>query len=542
VHRWTPLVAICTGTFMLLVDITIINVALPDVAADLRTTFDELQWVVDAYALSLAALVLGAGSLADLYGRRRIYLLGLLLFALASLACGLAPDAGVLVAARALQGIGGAAMLATTIALINTSYQGPQRGVAFGVWGAVSGAAASLGPILGGALTQLSWRWIFFVNLPLCVLAVVLTLQAVQESRQPGAPRPDVLGIVLFTAGAGGVVLGLVRAGAGGWAAPDARVPLLTGAALLVLWVWVELRRHEPMLDVRLFRSRSFTGIMAGAALLSGAFAANIYISLWLQSVLGLSPLLTGVIFLPLALSSLVVSAAIGGTIERIPPRFVVGIGLLLTGVGELLLVRVDAGGNWGVLVSGFTVLGVGVGLATPTLASAALASVPPERSGMASGAVNTARQLGFALGVAALAGVFTARAADVLQAGGAADPSGTAVGLSAGQAGRLMGAADDGVRGPFADLIGSAFALGLREVVLACGLAGLLGGVLVIWLVRAPAPQPREAAVRRGRHRAPVRRDVRSVFIRSTGRHVSGGHRTGAAVVVPLAEADAPV
>jgi predicted MFS family arabinose efflux permease len=281
---------------------------------------------------------------------------------------------------------------------------------------------------------------------------------------------------------------------------------------------------------------------MAGAALLSGAFAANIYISLWLQSVLGLSPLLTGVIFLPLALSSLVVSAAIGGTIERIPPRFVVGIGLLLTGVGELLLVRVDAAGNWGVLVSGFTVLGVGVGLATPTLASAALASVPPERSGMASGAVNTARQLGFALGVAALAGVFTARAADVLQAGGAADPSGTAVGLSAGQAGRLIGAADDGVRGPFADLIGSAFALGLRDVVLACGLAGLLGGVLVIWLVRAPAPQPREAAVRRGRHRAPVRRDVRSVFIRSTGRHVSGGHRTGAAVVVPLAEADAPV
>src|SRR3978361_984556 len=168
VRKWSPLVAICTGTFMLLVDVTIVNVALPDMAADLTTTYSQLQWVVDIYALALAALVLGAGPLADLSGRRRIFLGGLVLFALSSLACGLAPNAGFLIAARGIQGIGGAAMFATTIALINSTYEGRDRGTAFGVWGAVVGAAAAIGPILGGALTELSWRWIFFVNLPTC--------------------------------------------------------------------------------------------------------------------------------------------------------------------------------------------------------------------------------------------------------------------------------------------------------------------------------------------------------------------------------------
>jgi hypothetical protein len=281
---------------------------------------------------------------------------------------------------------------------------------------------------------------------------------------------------------------------------------------------------------------------MAGAVLFSGAaFSANLYISLWLQSVLGFSPLVTGVLFLPLALASLVVSAAIGRAIQQVPPRFIVGGGLLLVGVGELTLVGLHAGGNWGVLVYGFTILGVGVGLVTPTLASAALASVPRERSGMASGAMNTARQLGFALGVAALGSVFTARAADVLAAGGVADPSGTAVALSGGQAGRLVGEADDGVRAAFADLLGSAFALGLRDVVLACALAGFLGGVLVIWLVRAPAPQPRPATLGRGRHRAPAREGRDPVLLRLNAELPSGRHRPGRAVLPAPAEAEAP-
>src|ERR1700709_1473444 len=337
VRKWLPLVAICTGTFMLLIDITIVNVALPDVATDLGTTFGQLQWVVDIYALALAALVLGAGSLADLFGRRKLYLIGLVLFALASLASGLAPDAGFLIVARGLQGIGGAIMFATTIALINTSYEGRDRGAAFGVWGATVGASAALGPILGGVLTELSWRWIFFVNLPVSVLAVALTLAAGHEARQPDAPRPDIPGIALFTVGAGGVVFGLVRAASDGWGATDAWGPIAGGLVVLAIWVAVELRRPAPMLDVRLFGSRSFTGIMIGALVLNGAaFAELIYTSLWLQSIGGLSPLQAGCVFIPLSALSFGVAAGAGRILQTKPPRFVLGGGLLLIGGGGL--------------------------------------------------------------------------------------------------------------------------------------------------------------------------------------------------------------
>jgi EmrB/QacA subfamily drug resistance transporter len=490
VRKWLPLVAICTGTFMLLVDVTIVNVALPDIATDLGTTFGQLQWVVDIYALALAALVLGAGSLADLYGRRKLYLIGLVLFALASLASGLAPNAGALIAARGLQGIGGAIMFATTIALINTSYSGRDRGTAFGVWGAVVGASAALGPILGGALTEVSWRWIFFVNLPVCVLAVVLTLTAVEEARQPHAPRPDVVGIALFSLGAGSVVFGLVRAAADGWGQPVAWAPIAAGLVVLAVWVLVERRRQDPMLDVRLFRSRSFTGIMLGALLLNGAaFAALIYTSLWLQSIGGLSPLQAGCVFIPLSVVSFLVAGAGGRFLQTLPPRFVLGVGLLLIGAGSLLMALVHADSTWRVLVAGLAVLGAGVGMANPTLASAALAAVPRERSGMASGAVNTARQLGFAIGVAVLGTVFTTGAAAALRDASAPDPSGLASALSAGQAPKILAAADPAARGRLADLVAAGYADGLRDVFLACGVGGIVGGLLVLWLVRAAAP-----------------------------------------------------
>jgi len=490
VRKWLPLVAICTGTFMLLVDITIVNVALPDMATDLGTSFSQLQWVVDVYALALAALVLGAGSLADLYGRRKLYLIGLVLFAVASLASGLAPTAGFLIAARGVQGIGGAIMFATTIALINTCYEGRDRGTAFGVWGAVVGASAALGPILGGALTELSWRWIFFINLPVCVLAVALTLAAIEEARRPNAPRPDVPGIALFTLGAGAVVFGLVRAASDGWSKADAWGPIVGGIVVLAGWIAVELRRTDPQLDVRLFRSRSFTGIMLGALLLNGAaFAELIYVSLWLQSIGHLSPLQAGCVFIPLSVVSFGVAAFAGRVLQTKPPRFVLGGGLLLIGAGALLMTVVDAGSTWRVLVVGLAVLGAGVGMANPTLASAALAAVPRERSGMASGAVNTARQLGFAIGVAALGTAFTTAAASSLRTAGAHSPSTLASALSAGQAQKIIGSAGPQGRARLTDLVGAAYADGLREVFLACGIAGLVGGLLVLLLVRADPP-----------------------------------------------------
>ena len=489
-RKWFPLIAICMGTFMLLVDVTIVNVALPDMARDLQTSFGQLQWVVDVYALALAALVLGAGSLADLFGRRKLYLVGLVLFAAASLASGLAPDAGFLIAARGVQGIGGAIMFATTIALINTSYEGRDRGTAFGVWGAVVGASAAAGPILGGALTELSWRWIFFVNLPVCVLAVAVTLAAVHESRQPHAPRPDVPGIALFTLGAAAVVYGLIRAADDGWGDAHAWGPIVGGLVVLAVWVAVERRLAAPMLDVRLFANRSFTGIMVAALVVNtAAFASLIYISLWLQSIGRLSPLQAGCVFIPLSALSFLVAAVTGRLLQTKPPRFVLAAGLLLIGAGSLLMAVVGADSTWRVLIPGLAVLGAGAGIANPVLASAALAAVPRERSGMASGAVNTFRQLGFAIGIAVLGSVFTARATSVLGDAGTPDASGTASALSGGQAQRIVGAAPAGQRAGLSDLLDSAFAGGLRDVLLVAGAAGVVGSLLVVALVRAAAP-----------------------------------------------------
>jgi predicted MFS family arabinose efflux permease len=265
----------------------------------------------------------------------------------------------------------------------------------------------------------------------------------------------------------------------------------------------VELRRQAPMLDVRLFRSRSFTGIMLAALVLNGAAFANlVYVSLWLQSIGGLSPLQAGCVFIPLSALSFGVAGAGGRYLQTLPPRLVLGGGLILIGAGGLLMAMVGHGSTWRVLVAGLAVLGAGVGMANPTLASAALAAVPRERSGMASGAVNTARQFGFAVGVAVLGTVFTTGAASTLRSAGTADPSGTASALSAGQAPAIIGGAPPQARGGLTDLLGSAYADGLRELFLACGAAGILGGLLVLWLVRAAppshahaAPQPAEAA-----------------------------------------------
>ena len=245
-RKWAPLAAVCLGTFMLLVDVTIVNVALPDMAVNLHTSFSSLQWVIDSYAVALAALLMGLGSLADLRGRRRVYLAGLAVFAAASLASGLAASPGLLIAARAVQGVGGAAMFATTIALLNASYQGRDRGTAFGVWGAVAGGSAAVGPVLGGLLTEtLSWRWIFFVNLPVSAAAIALTLAAFGADRRQATGRFDLAGVLAFTAGAAATTFGLVRASSVGWAADQTIGLIAAGLAAFVVFVLIERRARQ---------------------------------------------------------------------------------------------------------------------------------------------------------------------------------------------------------------------------------------------------------------------------------------------------------
>ncbi|MEU1309097.1 MFS transporter [Streptomyces cinnamoneus] len=501
-RKWQPLVAVCLGAFILLVDVTIVNVALPQMADDLDAGFSSLQWVVDAYALALAALLLAAGSLADRFGHRRLYVAGLAVFALASLACGLAPDAAVLVAARAVQGVGGAAMFATTTALLGATYRGRDRGTAFGVWGAVNGAAAAAGPLLGGLLTQhIGWQAIFLVNLPIAAVAVALTLRVVPADRRapaggPGRPpRLDVPGAVTFTVAAAGLTYGLIRGGEAGWTSPLTLgafgVAALALAAFVVAALRAGRRGRQPLLDLALLRRPSFTGLMGGALLLqAGAFGCLALTSLWLQSLLGLGPVAAGLALAPLAALSFMVSLVAGRYLQRMAPRVPIGVGLLVIAAGMLLLaggMTADAGRS--AVLAGLCVTGVGVGLAIPVLVSAAMGSVPPQRMGMAGGAVNTFRQLGMTLGIAGLGAVFTSRAEKVFEdAHAGLDPHSAASALAGGQARRIVEGAPAGLRAGTERLVHEAFAAGLERVFLCSALAAAAGGLLVLALVRPAA------------------------------------------------------
>jgi EmrB/QacA subfamily drug resistance transporter len=504
-RKWLPLITVCLGTFMLLIDVTIVNVALPDMATDLKTSFGSLQWVVDAYALTLAALVLGTGSIADLIGHRRAYVFGLALFAVSSLACGLAPNSGLLIAARAVQGVGAAAMFATTFALLNSNYTGRDRGTAYGMWGAVAGASAAIGPILGGFLTEgISWRWIFFVNLPVSVLAIALCLTVLKDAHEPVRSRIDFGGMVTFTAAAALATYGLIRANEHGWSAPATWGTLIASAVVLAVFVAVELRTEHAMLDLALLRNPSFVGILvAGLLLTFAAFSAFTYVSIWLQSVLGLSPIQAGLTGLPMSVAAFGVSAAIGRFLHGSRPGPIIGGGLLFIGVGGLISgVLVHGSASWPALIPGFVVVGIGVGLATPTLGSAAMGSVPMQRGGMAAGAVNTARQLGFAFGIAALGSVFATRAQSVLADRHVPHPAAIAQALAGGQAKGLLHAVPGPARGALDSALHAAAVNGVQWSFLVSGLVGVVGGLAVLALVRpaksqpaAPAPEVAAAA-----------------------------------------------
>ena len=493
-RKWLPLVVVCLGTFMLLVDVTIVNVALPDMAKSLSTSFSALQWVVDAYALALAALLLGIGGLADVIGHRRTYVAGLVLFALSSLACGLAPNAGVLITARAVQGIGAAAMFSTTFALLNSGYQRRERGVAYGVWGAVSGAAAAIGPVLGGVLTQgISWNWIFFVNLPISVVAIAVSLRVLPVDEPLVGARVDWAGTAAFTLAAGGLTFGLIRAGVAGWGSWTSWGPMVVAALALSVFLVIESRSENAMVDLTLFRGRSFVGTLLAALVLNiSAFAALTYVSIWLQSVMGLSPIQAGLVGLPLAGAAFVVSASIGRLLHHRAPGPIIGGGLLLIGAGAALCaLLLNDDSSWPALMAGYILIGIGVGLATPTLSSTAMAAVPVKRGGMASGMVNTMRQLGFAIGIAVLGSLFASRAAATFQAAGLPGSTGLSHALAGGQAREIVAQASPGTAAAAGHLVHMASIAGLHGAFWAAGIAGSAAGVAVLALIRRPASEP---------------------------------------------------
>ncbi len=410
-RKWWTLMAVCVATFMLLLDITVVNVALPDIARSLHASFTDLQWVVDAYALTLATFVLNAGSLADLLGRKRVFVAGLVLFSGASLLCGLATGPLFLILARGLQGVGGAIMFATSLALLSQEFHGRERGTAFGLWGATTGAAVAVGPLVGGVLTEVDWRWIFLVNVPIGAAALALTLLRLGESRDEEHGGFDLLGLATLSAGLFLLIVGLLRGNDHGWSS-GLIVGVFAGAgALLAAFLWSQWWGPRPMFDLRLFRKPAFAGAQIAAfAISSAVFSLFLYLTLYLQNVLGYSPLATGVRFLPITLLAFVCAPLAGKLSAQVPVRLLIGGGLALCVVALLLMHGLTVRSGWSALLPGFLVLGAGIGFVNAPLASAAVGVVPPRQAGTASGVNNTFRQVGIATGIAALGAIFQAR------------------------------------------------------------------------------------------------------------------------------------
>jgi EmrB/QacA subfamily drug resistance transporter len=477
---------------MLLLDITIVNVALPDISAELDTSFSDLQWVIDAYALMLGALLLTAGSLADLLGRRRVFAFGLASFTTASVLCALAPSALVLILARGAQGIGGAAMFATSLALLAQDFHGPERGTAFGVWGATTGAAVAIGPLVGGALTSgLGWPSIFYLNVPIGIATIAIAVQRLSESRDEEAAVIDWGGLLTFSAALFVLVFALIRGNEEGWGS-TVIVALLAGAALLLaLFLEIERRQSRPMFDLSLFRNRTFAGASIAAFGLSASmFAMFLYLTLYLQTILEYSPLETGLRFLPVTLLSFFAATASGKLTARLPARALLGGGLLLVGAGLLLMRGLDAGSDWTALLPGFLVAGVGIGTMNPSIANAAIGVVAPARSGMASGISSTFRQVGIATGIAGLGALFQSQITQRLTSAlagtpGAARSDGLAHAVSAGGAPQAIARAPAAARPRLEHAVETAFTAALNDILLVGAVVAIVGGVLALALVR---------------------------------------------------------
>lgn len=426
--RWLGLASLSLGVAMIIVDATIVNVAVPSIIRELKLDSTAAEWVNTIYALVFAALLITLGRIGDVWGRRRLYLAGLAVFIAASMLAGLAPNGELLITSRVIQGVGGAMILPATQSILNTNFRGRDRAIAFGIWGAVIGGVAAIGPLIGGWLTtNLSWRWAFYINLPIGLVAVAGTLAYIAESKDDDArPGFDLPGFLLVTIGLGGIVFGLIEGRSYGWWAPNhsftvgawswpstaiSPIPVAIGTGLACLGVFAAVetyrkrRGHFIVFDFGLWRYRGFRfGNLAGTIVALGEFGLLFVLPLFLQAVLGYSAFDTGLVFLALALGAFFAAPMAASLAHRFGNRRVVALGMALEAVGIVATSLVLSPTVSGLLLAPMLfVYGVGVGFATAQLTSLVLSDVPPERGGLASGANSTLRQVGSALGIAIL-------------------------------------------------------------------------------------------------------------------------------------------
>jgi EmrB/QacA subfamily drug resistance transporter len=411
-RKWWTVAAVSFGLFMIMLDNTIVNVALPTIQSSLHLKISELEWVVTGYALTFGALMLTGGKLADLFGRRRIYVVGLVVFTGSSLACGLADGASMLIAARVVQGVGAALMNPATLSIIVATFPPRQRGTAIGIWAGVSALALAIGPLVGGIITErISWSWIFFINVPVGVLGVAAAYLFIHESRDTSQEqRPDVPGLVTSTVGLFALSYGLIEANEYGWT--SGRILAAFGLAAVSLVAFVLLERHQrlPMLELDLFRNRSFAGANAVMLLLGLAmFGVFFYVSLYVQQVLGYSAIQAGASFLPWTILIIVLAPQAGRLSDRFGPRpFVAGGMILLTG-SLLIFSRLGLHESFWALLPAMLLGGVGMGVAMAPVTAAAMQSVRPDKAGVGSAVLNSMRQVGGSLGIALMGAIVAA-------------------------------------------------------------------------------------------------------------------------------------
>jgi EmrB/QacA subfamily drug resistance transporter len=475
--KWWTLIAVCAGLFMLLLDVTIVIVAQPAIQAGLHASFSDVQWTLDAYALTLASLLLTSGSLADRYGRKLLFTIGLAIFTLGSLLCGLAVNPLMLIVSRCGQGVGGAIVFATSLALLGNSFRGRERGVAFGIWGAVIGVSTALGPVLGGVITtDWDWRGIFLVNVPVGVFALTVTIWRAEESRSPRPEPPDWAGFALLTAGLVTLIYGLIRAGETSWSDTGVIGCLAAGVVLLAVFLWAE----RP----------TFTGGSIAAFAMNGSlYAMLLYFVIYLQDILGYSALDAGLRLAVISLAQLVTATIAGRLSDRVPVRWLIGPGLLLVGIGLILMTGLTGASSWTHLIPGFIVAGFGGGLVNPPLASTAIGVVPPHQAGMASGVNSTFRQVGIATGIAALGTIFTSAIQHHLATALPLSLAGSAPRIESairqGSIGHLIASVPPADRAAVGAALRSSFAAGLNDLLYVTGAVALIGGVCAAALIR---------------------------------------------------------
>ncbi len=411
-RKWWTLGAVSFALFMIMLDNTIVNVALPSIGRGLDIGVSQLEWVVNAYTLSFAVLMLTGGRIADLYGRRLVFATGLALFTLSSFACGLAPSAAVLIAARSFQGAGGALMMPATLSIITAAFTAEERGTAIGIWAGVSGSALAIGPLLGGLLTEhVGWSWIFFVNVPVGIVALALSFVLIVETRAgETGQRLDLAGLATSGAGLLALVYGLIEANSYGWS--SGTILLLFAAAGLLLAGFVVLERHtrHAMLNLELFRKRTFAGANIAALLVSLAmFGIFFFVSLYMQNVLGYTPVHTGVIFLPMTVLVVISAPLAGKATDLFGPRWPITVGMLLLTAALFSFSRLGLHASFLDLLPGMTIGGVGMGVAMGPMTTAALSTASVDEAGVVAGVITTSRQVGGALGIALMGAIVAA-------------------------------------------------------------------------------------------------------------------------------------